>query len=101
MFPFAQNLMTQCWLNGISEWTKKQKMKINGNKTKCMVFNFSKKYQFSPRFEIDGDKIEVIDSTQLLGTIITSDGKKTPTILLRNQIQEWSFSGGWLVLGQM
>ena len=73
MFPFAQNLMTQCWLNGISEWTKKQKMKINGNKTKCMVFNFSKKYQFSPRFEIDGDKIEVIDSTQLLGTIITSD----------------------------
>ena len=68
-----QNLMTQCWLNGISEWTKKQKMKINGNKTKCMVFNFSKKYQFSPRFEIDGDKIEVIDSTQLLGTIITSD----------------------------
>ena len=38
-----------------------------------MVFNFSKKYQFSPRLEIDGEQIEVIDSTRLLGTIITSD----------------------------
>ena len=68
-----QNLMTQGWLDHISEWTRNQKMKINGKKTKCMVFNFAKKYQFSPRLEIDGDQIEVIDSTQLLGTIITSD----------------------------
>ena len=27
-FP-QQNLMTQCWLDSISEWTKNQKMKIN------------------------------------------------------------------------
>ena len=69
----SQNLNSQHWLDWISDWTKKQKMKINGKKTKCMVFNYSKKYQFSPRLEIDGEKIEVIDSTKLLGTIITND----------------------------
>ena len=52
---------------------KLNKMKINGNKSKCMVFNFTDKYQFSPRLFIDGEKLEVVDSTRLLGTIISSD----------------------------
>ena len=38
-----------------------------------MVFNFTDKYQFSPRLFIDGEKLEVVDSTRLLGTIISSD----------------------------
>ena len=69
----ANNLKSQQWLDWISDWTKKQKMKINVRKTKCMVFNYSNKYQFSPRLEIDGEQIEVIDRTQLLGTVITDD----------------------------
>ena len=69
----ANNLKSQQWLDWISDWKKNQKMKINVKKTKCMVFNYSKNYQFSPRLEIDGENIEVIDSTQLLGTIITKD----------------------------
>ena len=40
-----------------------------------MIFNFSDKYQFSTRLAIDGKPIEVINSTKLLGTIITSDLK--------------------------
>ena len=48
-------------------------MKINGQKTKNMIFNFSDNYQFSTRLSIDGKPIEVINSTKLLGTIITSD----------------------------
>ena len=35
--------------------------------------NFSDNYQFSTRLSIDGKPIEVINSTKLLGTIITSD----------------------------
>ena len=69
----SQNLKSQQWLDCISDWTNKQKMKINVKKTKCMVFNYSNKHQFSPRLEIDGEPIEVIDSTRLLGTIITND----------------------------
>jgi hypothetical protein len=38
-----------------------------------MIFNFTDKYQFSTRLSISGEPIEVIDSTKLLGTIITSD----------------------------
>ena len=67
------NLQSQGWLDWISDWTNKQKMMINGKKTKCMVFNFTDKYQFTPRLSIDGELLEVIDSTRLLGTIITSD----------------------------
>ena len=67
------NLQSQGWLDWISEWTDKQKMMINEKKTKCMVFNFTDKYQFTPRLSINDQLIEVIDSTRLLGTIITSD----------------------------
>ena len=38
-----------------------------------MLFNYTDKYQFSPRLFIDGEKLEVVDSTRLLGTIISSD----------------------------
>ena len=38
-----------------------------------MVFNYTKKYQFNPKLNIRGEQIDVIDSTPLLGTIITSD----------------------------
>ena len=38
-----------------------------------MIFNFTEKYQFGTSFSIDGQPIDVIDSTQLLGTTITSD----------------------------
>ena len=40
-----------------------------------MIFNFTDKYQFSTRLSINDNPIEVIDSTKLLGTIITSDLK--------------------------
>ena len=67
------NLQSQEWLDAISSWTDNQKMKINKKKTKTMIFNYTDKYQFSTRLNIDGEPIEVIDSTRLLGTIITND----------------------------
>ena len=35
--------------------------------------NFTDKYQFITRLRINDEPIEAIDSTRLLGTIITSD----------------------------
>ena len=45
-------------------------MMINDKKTKCMIFKFTDKYQFTTRLRVNNEPIEVIDSTKLLGTII-------------------------------
>jgi len=70
-----ENLQTQKWLNEINEWTENKKMKINQNKTKAMIINFSKNHQFSTRLKLKGENIEFIQSTKLLGTIIQNDLK--------------------------
>ena len=69
----AENLQSQDWLNNINQWTKNQKMKVNENKTKNMIFNFTKKYQFTTRLTLNNENIEVLKSTKLLGTIISDD----------------------------
>ena len=67
-------------------------MMINGQKTKSMIFNFTDKYQFSTRLSIDDEPIEVIDSTKLLGTIITSDLKweQNTAHIVKNPMLEWN-----------
>ena len=69
------NLNSQYYLDQISEWTKNQKMKINENKRKIMVFNFTKNYQFSTRLKLEGEILETVNETKLLGTIVTNDLK--------------------------
>ena len=74
-FISCHNLKSQDWLNNISDWTDNQKIKINNQKTKTMIFNFTEKYQFGTRLSMENGNLEVIDSTRLLGTIITNDLK--------------------------
>ena len=50
-------------------------MLVNAKKTKSMIFNFTKNYQFTTNLSINNNDIEVIDSTRLLGTIIQKDLK--------------------------
>ena len=69
----AQNLKSQDWLNTIDDWTENQKMLINSKKTKTMLFNFTEKYQFGTRLMLKNEPLEIVDSTRLLGTIISSD----------------------------
>ena len=38
-----------------------------------MVFNYTDKYKFTTRLKLKDENVEVIDSTRLLGTIITTD----------------------------
>ena len=40
-----------------------------------MIFNFTRNYQFSTRFELDGQIIETVQEAKLLGTIVNSDLK--------------------------
>ena len=64
----SNNLKAQEYLNSISEWTNKQKMKLNIDKSKIMIFNFTQNYQFTTRVSIDNTNLEVVNETKLLGT---------------------------------
>ena len=68
-----ENLKSQEYLDTINTWTQNQKMKINQTKTKTMIFNHTNNYQFSTRLKLDNEILETVDSTKLLGTLITND----------------------------
>ena len=67
--------MSQKWLDEINLWTKNQKMLLNDEKTKTMIFNFTNNHQFTTRLSVNNKPIEVVDNTKLLGTFITNDLK--------------------------
>ena len=71
----AENLKTQQYLNDISEWTTRKMMKLNTEKTKIMIFNYTTNHQFTTRVTIDNVNIEVVPEAKLLGTHITNDLK--------------------------
>ena len=54
-------------------WTEKNQMKLNTSKTNYMVFNFSKNYQFNTRLTLEGQHLEQVNETKLLGLKIRSD----------------------------
>ena len=68
-----QNLQSQVWLDEIDRWTDNQKMLINEQKTKTMIINFTENYKFTTRLQLKNKNIDVINSTRLLGTILTDD----------------------------
>ena len=67
----GSKLKSQSQLESINEWTKEKKMQLNVKKTKNMLFNFSKKHQFSTKLTLMNEEIEMVQETKLLGTIIT------------------------------
>ena len=69
----SDNLKTQDYMDKIERWTEEKKMKVNEKKTKNLIFNFSKNYQFSTDVRLKGEHIETLDKMKLLGTTITSD----------------------------
>ena len=48
----AEHLQTQNIINSIQLWTNENKMILNEHKTKAMVFNFTKKHQFTTRLQL-------------------------------------------------
>ena len=55
-----QNLKSQQWLDEINTWTTNQKMQLNNEKTKNIIFNFTNEYQFSTGLQLDGQNFETI-----------------------------------------
>ena len=48
-------------------------MKLNGKKTKNIIFNFTRNHQFTTNLEIEGKSIEIVKEAKLLETIITNN----------------------------
>ena len=71
----VQSSILQHKLVDIYEYTKENMMMVNRKKTVIMPFNFTKKYDFIPRFMFPGDHtpLDVIYETKLLGVTISSD----------------------------
>ena len=72
-----RNCVISDQLNQLSKYVKHHQMKINEEKTKVMLFNSTKKWDFSPSVSlgIRDTNLEVVDEIKLLGIIITSDMK--------------------------
>ena len=89
----SHNLQSQEWLDYISKWTDNQKMIINENKTKVMIFNFNNKKQFSTRLKLKEKNLDVIEQTKLLGTIISNDLKweENTKYLTKKPISDWKY----------
>ena len=90
-----ENLKSQIYLNRLSEWTDKQKMKLNEGKTKQMIFNFTNNFKFSTRNTLNNTNVEVIEKTKLLGTVITNDLKweENTALLVRKKTPKCHFCG--------
>ena len=70
---YSENLKSQSYLNILNKWTDDKEIKLNAQKSKYMVFNFSRNYQFSTRLGINGNILEKVRSTRLLGLVINDD----------------------------
>ena len=69
----AANTKSQEYLDKIQNWTSQNKMLVNDEKCKYMIFNFTRKYQFSSRFYLNNIKLEEISECRLLGVVLTND----------------------------
>ena len=64
-----ENIKSQNYLDSVQEWTDGKKMKLNHKKSKVMIFNFTKNYQFATRVYLGDTLLEIEKETKLLGTI--------------------------------
>ena len=73
ILPQSGRLQTN--LDKIEIFTKQNKMKINqDNKSNIMMFNKSRKYDFSPEFYFsNGEFLECLETTRLLGIKLHSN----------------------------
>ena len=63
-------------LDNLLDYCSKNQMIINGEKTKVMLFNTGRNYDFMPKLNLDGhNNLEVVDKFKLLGVHIRSDMK--------------------------
>ena len=68
-----ENLETQNVISSINSWTLNQKMKLNSAKTKYMIINYTRKYQFNTRLTLNDTILDCIQEIKLLGVELNDD----------------------------
>ena len=63
-------LKSQKYLDEIDQWSTNQKMVISQPKTKAMIINFTRNYQFNTRLKLKNENIEMVSKMKILGTIV-------------------------------
>ena len=87
-FIDSRNLKTQQYINEINDWTKNQKMVLNSQKTKAMIINFTNKYQFTTRIQLEDQNLEIVQKMKILGTTIDNTlnwDTNTDEIILKSE----------------
>ena len=69
------HIQSQDYLDQIQTWTNQNKMKLNVDKSKVMIFNFTEESQFATRLYLENTLLDTITETKLLGSIVQSDLK--------------------------
>ena len=69
----AENFKSQQYLTNISNWTDNNLMKLNTEKSKYMVVNFTDNFQFSTRLTLNSNLLEQVRETRLLGVILNDN----------------------------
>lgn len=74
------------------QYAKDNKMKVNNKKTKLMLFNNCKKWDFMPELRLDGHDMVLEEEMRLLGVVIRSDMKwssNTENIVKKGYNRVW------------
>ena len=89
----AEKNPIQVEVDKLKHYAKENKMVINESKTKVMIFNPARKIDILPQIEIsEGNYIEVVEETKLLGLIVRSDLKwqsNTENIVKKSYMRMW------------
>ena len=64
------NFQSQAHLDKIADWTSTHLMKLNSEKSKFMVVNYTDNYQFNTRLRIDNNSLKQVKETRLLGVLV-------------------------------
>ena len=69
----ADNLQSQTYIQSIEQWTERKQMKLNCEKSKFMMINFTQNYQVNTRLYMKEQLLSQVSETRLLGVILRDD----------------------------
>ena len=71
----VENSKVMKQLHETRNYAETNSMKINYKKTKVMVFDKCKKWDFMPELEVEGNRLELEEEMRILGLVVRSDLK--------------------------
>ena len=81
-------------IQNILEYAKSNEMKLTLKKSKFMLFNQCRNFDFMPSMQIEGCDIELVESMKILGVVISTDMKFSKNT---EYIIERAFKRVWMV----